>query len=562
MGLNDLIYSKEENTLVKKYIVPKNVVTSCGAEGETLLLRDGLRQPVMNNRGEYCVLEEGGWVVLDFGCELQGGIELTVNRTQFRDGSKGSEDDRYGQVRIVFGESVSEAMSSIGDGNGAKNDHATRDVTVVVSNWASMRYGNTGFRFVKIEAVDCQVILGGVKGVLEYRELDYKGSFYCNDERLNRIYDVAAYTVHLNMQDYIWDGIKRDRLVWVGDLNPEIATVCAVFGHDNSVERSLDLARDSFPIDEKTGGWMSFPSYSCWWIISHRDWYRQNGNKKYLEEQKEYLYQLCRCLIGRISDDGTLDFQEQYFVEWSSCNTSYAEAGFRACLVLGLRAAAELFTVFEDDTMSQACLRGAEKVMQVVPVYDGNKQITALATLSGLCDKERGREIISTRLLEGLSTFYGYYCLEALAMADDVQSAIDVMRGYWGAMLDCGATTFWEDFDITWMENAGRIDEVVPKDKVDIHARYGKFCYQKLRHSLCHGWASGPAPFMARHILGVQILEPGCRKVRIAPKLGDLTHVNGTYPTPYGVIEVEHRVVDGQVVTHVSAPKDVEIIQE
>ena len=26
--------------------------------------------------------------------------------------------------------------------------------------------------------------------------------------------------------------------------------------------------------------------------------------------------------------------------------------------------------------------------------------------------------------------------------------ALDVIRTYWGAMLDLGATTFWEDFNI------------------------------------------------------------------------------------------------------------------
>lgn len=27
-------------------------------------------------------------------------------------------------------------------------------------------------------------------------------------------------------------------------------------------------------------------------------------------------------------------------------------------------------------------------------------------------------------------------------------------------MLDLGATTFWEDFDINWKKNAARIDEL------------------------------------------------------------------------------------------------------
>lgn len=32
-------------------------------------------------------------------------------------------------------------------------------------------------------------------------------------------------------------------------------------------------------------------------------------------------------------------------------------------------------------------------------------------------------------------------------------------------MLDLGATTFWEDFDISWKESAARIDEIPQKEK-------------------------------------------------------------------------------------------------
>ena len=42
-----------------------------------------------------------------------------------------------------------------------------------------------------------------------------------------------------------------------------------------------------------------------------------------------------------------------------------------------------------------------------------------------------------------------------------------------GKMIDLGATTFWENFDITWAENAAPIDELVPEEKKDIHADYG-----------------------------------------------------------------------------------------
>ena len=143
----------------------------------------------------------------------------------------------------------------------------------------------------------------------------------------------------------------------------------------------------------------------------------------------------------------------------------------------------------------------------------------------------------------------------------DVVGALRDLRSYWGGMLQMGATSFWEDFDLKWMENAGRINEVVPEGKKDIHGDYGAFCYEKFRHSLCHGWSSGPVPYAARHILGITILEPGCKKLSIVPHLGDLAYARGTYPTPLGVVTVSHeKQPDGTVKTEVDAPEGMEIV--
>ena len=53
-----------------------------------------------------------------------------------------------------------------------------------------------------------------------------------------------------------------------------------------------------------------------------------------------------------------------------------------------------------------------------------------------------------------------------------------MIRTYWGAMLDVGATTFWEDFNMEWLPGLqGRIDELVPAGKKDIHGRImGRSC--------------------------------------------------------------------------------------
>jgi len=160
------------------------------------------------------------------------------------------------------------------------------------------------------------------------------------------------------------------------------------------------------------------------------------------------------------------------------------------------------------------------------------------------------------------STFYGYYMLEAKAMAGDYQGSLDVIRNYWGAMLDLGATTFWEDFNLDWVPNASRIDELVPEGKKDIHGDYGAYCYLGFRHSLCHGWASGPTAWLTRHVLGIKVVAPGSDVIEIKPNLGDLKFVEGTFPTPHGLLYVKHTLQEnGKIKSDIKAPKGVKIIR-
>ena len=192
------------------------------------------------------------------------------------------------------------------------------------------------------------------------------------------------------------------------------------------------------------------------------------------------------------------------------------------------------------------------------------KSASALLSLSGLRD---AKEIFAESLRRDgnarISTFYGYYVLEAMAKAGERRRAIDTIRDYWGGMLDMGATSFWEDFDIAWTNNAFRIDEMPVAGKKDIHGDYGAYCYTGFRHSLCHGWSAGPVDWCLGQILGIRFLGVGCRTVEIKPDLGDLEWAEGAMALPGGrKIEVRvRRMANGEVKTTVSAPPDVVVLR-
>jgi hypothetical protein len=360
------------------------------------------------------------------------------------------------------------------------------------------------------------------------------------------------------MQEYIWDGIKRDRLVWLGDLHPEVMTVNTVFGYNEVIPKSLDLARDITPLP----GWMNgMCSYSLWWIIIHRDWYKYQGNLSYLKEQQEYLTNLLNILFTKVDATGKekLDGGGR-FLDWpSSPNVKGIDAGLQALMVIAFQAGAEMCAVLGDKPLAEKCSATVDLMKKYVPDHNKLKQAAALLALADILPaKEADDKTISINGAKDFSTFYGYYMLQAQAKAGNYQAAIDNISKFWGGMLDMGATTFWEDFNLDWLENAAGIDEIVPKDKKDIHADFGDYCYKNLRHSLCHGWASGPTAWLSEHVLGVKVAEPGCKVLNIEPHLGNLEWVEGTFPTPYGVVYISHKKTpDGKIQTNVKAPKEV-----
>ena len=529
-----------------KYIFPIRIMDSIKIENKERLLVEKLVQAGFSER-ECCKIKKGGYVLLDFGREICGEVVITTQTVS----------EEKAMCRIVFGESVMEALSTIGVKN-ATNDHSVRDMQVQLVNMSNMRFGNTGFRFVKVEALNADLTIKNICAEADIKDIEYKGSFECNDELINKIWKTGAYTVHLNMHDYVWDGIKRDRLVWIGDMHPEVSTIKAVFGYDDSVPNSLDFAKSETPPDQ----WMNgIPTYSMWWIMIHYDWYMQNGNIEYLKEQQEYMTKLVRCASEWIKEKTPREGMD-LFVDWNSFGFSdISEPGVYAIFALGMEAAEKIFNILEDEDMARLCKKTREAILQMKHNVPDYKQIAALCALAGIKQETViNEEILSRNPIDGLSTFLGYYTLNARAKAGDMTGALDVIRRYWGAMLKLGATTFWEDFDISWTENAAGIDEIVPEGKTDIHGDFGKHCYKQFRHSLCHGWASGPTAFLSQKVLGIEILEPGCKKVRINPDLGDLEWVKGTYPTPFGNIEVEHRKDNDEVISKIAVPSGIQLV--
>ena len=560
MSFLETVTFQQKEERIKQYLLPKKLILTKGkVTGAQKLLKEkdmqiDLYEPAVTVLKNDANAKVKAAVLLDFGFEFQGGLRVLTSRIRGVKSAGATLPDAM--IRISFGESVSEALSELGE-KGACNDHSPRVFTVPVSTLSDLEFGQTGYRFVyvQLESLNCELQLKSLLGSFVYRELDYKGSFCCSDERLNRIYDVAAYTCHLNMQNLLWDGIKRDRLVWVGDTHPEMLTICSLFGQNQLLEDSLRFARKHAPLPMFMNG---MPSYSLWWLLILRDYYMATGNRKFLNENKKYAMALAEQMAGFVHEDGSHELPD-YFLDWPTRYTPAAKAGVHGLLILSMRASADLAKWYGDER-EEKFRTLADAMAEHCPDCGNAKQAIAMQTLAGLREKAATAKELTADGAKGMSTFMSYYILKAMS-ENNMTAALNVLREYYGAMLDLGATTFWEDFNMDWLDNAAPIDAPVPKGKKDIHGDCGAFCYEGFRHSLCHGWASGPVPFLAEQVLGISIADVGCKTILLKPDLGDLDWAKGTFPTPKGVLSVScsHKE-DGSLNVEYDAPKGVSVI--
>jgi len=487
-----------------------------GYLGESPYLANYSLEPVKTERRV-----EG--VLIDFGRELSGRIVL-----------KAAPKEQ--SVTVRFGESMGELL------------HAPRmgDVPLYAPAGIEARGPKSAFRYALIssngDAASAKIYAEGI-----YYPVKYAGSFESSDARLNRIWEVSAYTAHLCMQDSIWDGIKRDRGRWIGDQEVIDRVVGDVFGDGRLVREELAHDVGTGPLDDHVNG---LPGYSAWWVVAEAEYLRRWGDMAAVREQKTHLLEV----LARM--DSELDARGVYvaatgrkpFVDWSkgfSVDSPEARRATDFEYILAYRNAAWLLRQLGDaneaakqNARAGAMMAAAQKYLSEGATFGDRWQTNAIAVLAGatttLAQRDAAWSDVLSRTVKGrkstdvITPYYGDYVLNAMAALGKRREALEWMRGYWGGMLDAGATSFWEAWDPAW---AG--DDPHAKLQADDKVGYNA--------SLAHGWAAGPAAWLMEEVLGVKALEPGFRRAQIRPDLAGLEWAKGGVATPLGVVGVDAR---------------------
>ncbi len=477
--------------MATEYLLPTRILLCEGevAAAENLLLPHPRVIPVYwgEPKVPFTRIRGRASLLLDFGRELCGGARFV---TRLVDGEKKS----VVPVRLRLGESAGECCAELGEKN-AGNDHSPRDFVFPLQALTSGVWGQGGFRFARIDFLDdaAKIELRAVTGEGQILSLPCRYEYAGGNETDAAIFRAAKRTIDLCASgEYVVDGIKRDRLVWIGDMHPEMLALTTLYGRTEVFENSIRFLVDSTPANE----WMcGIDTYSCWFLICLADYVRLAGGADFVRPLLPYVRGVLSHLCAAVAEDGTLTAKERTLVDWPTSGKPDEPDGRRAIYLFGAKRTGEMLRALGEDATDAEEL--AARLDRIEIHATEMMQVAALKFMAKgeLLPDEVA--LLRRRGAEGMSTFMSYYILTAYAHYFGREEALSVMRRYYGGMLGRGATTFFEDFDLAWLAGSGRIDELPAPGVRDLHGDYGKYCYVGYRHSFCHAWSSGVIAFLA-----------------------------------------------------------------
>lgn len=462
-------------------------------------------------------------LMIDFGREVSGRLLIE------------SGCACQARVELSYGESEEEALTG---------SHYLGRNTLNIPPFGTARGPKSGFRYAWLRFLDGapktafrSIRFEGIAYPVEYR-----GAFESSDPTLNRIWDTAAYTAHLCMQDGIWDAPKRDRGWWVGDLDAMGPVITSAFG--DYVLLGETLSRLIPPDGEHVNG---IPSYTALWITALADLYLHSGDKRVIQQHHLDLLRLLRLMDEEFDSSGHfLNRSHRWlFVDWSPtlfASTPQATEGTALTMLRGYERGAWLLDQLGDSEnashykVRMASLSGQlhSQFADASGLYGSTLQLNAAAVLAYSATTKEYPAIwdqIFSHTGAGLfqaptvSPYFNGYVLDAMAQMAHRREALDWMRTYWGGMIGEGATSFWEAYDLRWPKQN-------PHVSLQADGRTGYFV------SLAHGWSSRPASWLIEEVLGITPVKPGYQLVQIRPDLMGLKWARGAVATSHGSIRV------------------------
>lgn len=453
-------------------------------------------------------------VLYDFGKELFGFLYVSD--------VKASES-----IHVSYGESLEEAVD-------VENSILFEDV----SGENRYKLRQRAFRYIYLTGAEN----ANIHAELEYLPIEYKGSFRCDDEDVNKIWDVCAYTLHLNMREVLTEAIKRDRWLWGGDAYQAFKFNNYLFFDKEIVRRSTIALRGKEPFNEHIN---TITDYSLYWVIGLHEYYVTYGDIEFIKNIYDKTVSLMEFCEAREDDKGFIvkKNNDWIFVDWSDIDKDGAVCAEQMLYIAANKAMAALTRLVGADPSSyeekySRLIETTNKFFwkeekgAYIDCYESGKNhisrhANVFAILYDVANEEQKAKIIENvlendKITKITTPYFEGFELDVMGKIGHFDFIENVIKTYWKGMLDLGATTVWEEYNPN-LSGAQHYEMYGHK--------YGK--------SLCHAWGASPIYLLGKYYLGVTPTSSGYETFEVKPYLGGFKFIDGVVPIKDGSVRVK-----------------------
>lgn len=383
-----------------------------------------------------------------------------------------------------------------------------------------------------------------VSALYEFLPLERRGAFRCGEEIVDRVWEVAAYTFHLNSREFFLDGIKRDRWVWSADAYQSLFVSRYLFYDADIERRTLTALAGKSPTVMHLN---RIPDYTFLWVAGLYEYYLTYGDLRFLEQIYPRLREIMEFTLKRLSGDGFFRGAEGdwIFIDWAPMDKTGAVCGEQILLAKALECYGKICGLIGVDgspyekrakELQAAIFRyfyDEEQKVFIDSYESGKRNVTRHSNIFAYlflpCSEEQKSHIYQNVILNDAvrqitTPYFKFYENQVHCEAGNGTLLEKSLREYYGSMLATGATTLYEEYDPD-MSGA------------EHYAMYG----MPFGKSLCHAWSASPIYLLGAYRLGVRNTGVAYDSFEVKPMRGDLREFGGRVPVKGGAVEVELR---------------------
>lgn len=412
--------------------------------------------------------------------------------------------------------------------------------------WESLWYRTYRYVQLKVKTADQPLVINDIYGVFTGYPFQLSSTFTTDKTNLQKNIEIGWRTARLCAVETYMDCPYYEQLQYFGDTR--IQCLVTLFNSkDDKMVRNAILQGDQSRFAEgvtmsryPTAQTQIIPPFSLWWIGMIHDYWMYRTDVQFVRDRLPGTRQVLTFFNKYQQTDGSLkNLPYWIFSDWVDSKgwkdgvAPIGMDGSSSILDIQLLWTYQIAAQLEDQLgvkeLAANYRKSAEVLARTIKAnyWDASKGLfadtpekdvfsqhaNALAILAGLVDaagaKDLATKMLADQSLAQASIYFKYYVHQAATKAGLGNDYIKWLAK-WDENIQMGLTTWAEMSDVS----GSRSD--------------------------CHAWGSSPNVEMYRTVLGIDTTEPGFSKVKIEPRLGDVTNIGGSIPHPKGTITVSY----------------------